>query len=139
MTSKLCAAGILLKDNKILLGKRSTNRDFYPNVWDIIGGHCENNEIPEQTLSRELKEEIGITPVSFVHISVLKDSKPNIRENYEIYIYLVTDWKGTPKNLLLNEHSKLGWFEIDEALKLHLAHPEYSNLFRSIQKNMGKN
>lgn len=30
-----CAGGILIKDNKILLGKRSGNRTFYPDVWDI--------------------------------------------------------------------------------------------------------
>jgi hypothetical protein len=43
----ICAGGILCKENKILLGKRSAHRSFYPDVWDIIGGHRENNETPD--------------------------------------------------------------------------------------------
>jgi 8-oxo-dGTP diphosphatase len=31
----------------------------YPNHWDLIGGHVEAGETPEQALVRETKEEIG--------------------------------------------------------------------------------
>lgn len=137
MTLKVCAAGILFKDDKILLGKRSANLKFYPDIWDIIGGHCKNNETPEQTLSRELKEEIGVTPIRLIHIAVLHDPKPDIHGDYEYNIYLVTGWIGSPKNLSPNEHAELGWFEINEALTLDLAHPKYPEVFRSIEKNMG--
>ena len=41
------------------------NKRFYPNVWDIIDGHCIDSETPEETLIRELKEEIGVIPISF--------------------------------------------------------------------------
>jgi 8-oxo-dGTP pyrophosphatase MutT (NUDIX family) len=138
MTLKVCSAGILLKENKILLGKRSADLKFYPDVWDIIGGHCKNNETLEQTLSRELREEIGVTPTGFIHIAVFHDPKPNVHGDYEYNIYLVTDWIGSPRNLSPSEHSELGWFEINEALKLDLAHPKYPELFRSIEKNIGE-
>jgi 8-oxo-dGTP diphosphatase len=129
---KVCAAGILFKDNKIFLGKRSKDRKFYPDVWDIIGGHCEGNETLEQTLSRELQEEIGITPSKFFHIAVLQDPDPDIHGDYEYHIYLVTGWIGSPKNLSPNEHSELCWFSIDDAIKLNLAHPKYIELFKMI-------
>ena len=32
-------AAILVREDKILLGKRAPSRDFYPNVWDMFGGH----------------------------------------------------------------------------------------------------
>ncbi len=126
-----CAAGILIKDNKILLGKRSGNRTFYPDVWDIIGGHCKDNETPEQTLSRELKEEIGVTPINFMHVAVLHESDD---QDYEYHIYVVTAWTGSPKNMAPEEHSELIWIEIDEALTLNLAHPDYGELFKKVQK-----
>ncbi len=129
---KMCASGILLKGNKILLGKRSSDRDFYPNVWDTIGGHSEGNETLEQTLTRELHEEIGIIPNKFVHIAMLEDPDPDIHGDYEYHIYLVTEWTGLPSNLSLKEHSELHWFDIAEALKLKLAHPKYPSLFESI-------
>ena len=128
-----CAAGILIKENKILLGKRSRNRTFYPDVWDIIGGHCKDNETPEQTVSRELEEEIGVTPVNFYHVAVLHDSDD---EDYEYHIYVVTEWTGSPQNMAPEEHSEIVWIAIDEALTLNLAHPSYGELFKKVQKLM---
>lgn len=55
-------AGLIIQSQKILLGQRSPNREFYPNVWDVFGGHMEPGEQQPQTLARELKEELGITP-----------------------------------------------------------------------------
>lgn len=125
-----CAGGILVKDNKILLGKRSGDLQFYPDVWDIIGGHCEDGETPEQALKRELGEEIGITPTSFNRIAVLHDPE---NAEYEYHIYVVKDWTGVPRNLTC-EHSEVAWVPIDEAVMLNLAHPEYPELFKNIGK-----
>ena len=128
---KVCALGILFKNGKILLGKRSKHRRSYPNVWDIIGGHCEIGETLEQTLIRELEEEIGVTPTVFEQIETLLD--PNNGETYHVFV--VTNWAGEPTRLQPEEHSQIGWFEIDEASKLKLALPEaYAELFTSLKE-----
>jgi len=132
----VCAAGILLKDNKVLLGRRRGDLEFYPDTWDVIGGHCKKKEIPEETLSRELKEELGVTPTRFAPIAVLQEPNPDIYGNYRYYIYLVTGWSGTPGNLSPDEHSEIAWFSIEEAAKLKLAHPEYPELFKTVEKNV---
>ena len=116
---------------KILLGKRSKHRTSYPNVWDMIGGHCENAEIPKQTLVRELQEEIGVTPIQFEHIKTLFDSN----NDHTYYVFVVTDWKGEPESLQPEEHSTIGWFSINEALKLELALLVYRELFTSLEDN----
>ena len=115
----------------ILLGKRSPHLDFYPDVWDIIGGHLKLNETPEQTLMRELKEEIGVVPTRYRKIITLKELNPEIHGDYDYIIYLVTDWLDTPLNLS-NEHAKIEWFTIDDATELDLAHPDYRNIFKEI-------
>ena len=79
-------------DEKILLGKRRIDLKFYPGVWDIIGGHAENNETPEQTLSSELHEEIGVSPTQSTMVEVLSFRDPTRNEDYECHIYLVTEW-----------------------------------------------
>ena len=89
MELKVCALGILFRNGKILLGKRAKHRASYPNVWDMIGGHCESAETLKQTLIRELQEEIGVTPTQFEHISTLFD--PNNDHTYHVFV--VTDWK----------------------------------------------
>jgi mutator protein MutT len=128
---KVCALGILFRNGKILLGKRAKHRASYPNVWDMIGGHCENAETPKQTLIRELQEEIGVTPIQFEHISTLFDSN----NDHTYHVFVVTDWKGEPACLQPEEHSMIGWFRINESLKLELALPIYRELFRSLEDN----
>jgi 8-oxo-dGTP pyrophosphatase MutT (NUDIX family) len=67
---RTCAGALLVRGRHILLATRADDRPFYPGVWDIIGGHCEPNETPADTLTRELLEEIGITPRIFEEIGV---------------------------------------------------------------------
>ncbi|RKU19102.1 hypothetical protein C6500_11765 [Candidatus Poribacteria bacterium] len=131
MELKVCALGILFRNGKILLGKRDKHRASYPNVWDMIGGHCEIAETPKQTLIRELEEEIGVTPIQFEHMSTLFDSN----NDHTYHVFVVTDWKGEPECLQPEEHSRIGWFRINEALKLELALPIYRELFSSLEDN----
>lgn len=52
-------AAILIKDNKILIGKRPAASRL-PNMWELPGGKVENGETPEACLKREMAEEFGI-------------------------------------------------------------------------------
>jgi 8-oxo-dGTP diphosphatase len=123
----------LFKENKILLGRRSAHRSFYPNVWDLIGGHGEINESPEQTLARELKEELDVVATEVTLLTVFSHQEPTLNEPYTFYVYVVTDWIGSPRNVLSDEHDALGWFEIHEALELDLALPIYTKVFQRLK------
>lgn len=123
----ITVAGLLVKNNKILLGKRQPDRLYYPGVWDMPGGRCEAGETPEQALARELQEEIGVTPTRFEYIESFSD--PNAPGGYEYRIYAVGEWAGTPENLHVYEHSEIQWSTIDEAKRLPLPHPRYPEFF----------
>lgn len=132
---QVCAAGILLSGNKILLGKRRADLEFYPDVWDIFGGHVENNETVEQTLLRELTEELGVTPININPIGVVHQHEPSRNEDYEYHLYVVTKWSGTPENIADEEHSEVHWVGIADALHLKLADPKYREIFESLAVN----
>jgi 8-oxo-dGTP pyrophosphatase MutT (NUDIX family) len=51
-------------------------------------------------------------------------------EQYEYRLYLITDWEGTPENLLPEEHAEIRWLSPDELQSLPVAHPAYLDLFR---------
>jgi 8-oxo-dGTP diphosphatase len=129
---RICAGGVLVRGETILLAKRSAERAFYPGVWDIIGGHCEANETPAETLVRELQEEVGIRPRTFEEIAVLDEPRPAEHGEAMYHVFSVTAWDGAEPRLLGSEHSELRWLRLDEALSLPLAHPGYGAMFRDV-------
>ena len=120
-------AAFIVRGDRILLGRRSADRAFYPNVWDVFGGHIEPGEQPHQTLVREVEEELGITPTQWTDLGVIEDSLPE--HDLVVYLYCVTAWRGTPVNRQPEEHALIQWLSHTEATKLELAHPAYPHLF----------
>jgi 8-oxo-dGTP diphosphatase len=56
-------AAIILENDKgeFLLYLRDNKPGIpFPNHWDLIGGHVEDGETPEEALVREFKEELGL-------------------------------------------------------------------------------
>ena len=104
---KICAAALIFKDGEVLLGKRTSDREQWPGVWDLIGGHCNGNEAPEEALIRELSEEIDVTPTNFTHLATIKDSISQSHREYTFLVYLVTGWTGVPRNAQPHEHSEI--------------------------------
>jgi mutator protein MutT len=117
-------AALIVQSRKVLLGQRSANREFYPGVWDVFGGHVETGERQEQTLVRELQEELGITPTQWSYVETITPSEELI-----VHLYSVTEWEGRLVNRQLEEHSVIGWFSLEEAMQLPLADPSYRTLF----------
>lgn len=60
MTIHHVVAGALVAGDRLLLCHRSPTRRWYPNVWDLPGGHVEAGESEPEALRRELYEEIGV-------------------------------------------------------------------------------
>ena len=58
---KIVSALLFSKDGKILMGKKDPSKGgVYPDVWHIPGGGIDEGETMEQTLAREVLEEVGI-------------------------------------------------------------------------------
>ncbi len=133
--ARIGVGGVLLRGDHILLGKRSADRTLYPGVWDTVGGHWIEGETHEQTLVRELGEELGVIPLEYRLLAVLADPRPDLNGEGYYYVYMVTKWSGMPRNLRKDEHSELAWVRLDEVEKLDLVSPGLVTLFRSIRES----
>jgi|FLOH01.1.fsa_nt_gi mutator protein MutT len=114
MKHEFAATAIILKDKKVLMTKRSSNKPTWPNNWCFPGGKQDPGETPEQTIVREVKEEVGL------------DYKPEkiIRTDnsqFEIPIYrFIGTWSGEI-DLDKKESSEYGWFNYKDLKKLDIS------------------
>lgn len=58
MNERITTAGIVIKDRRVLVGKRSTGKST-SGLWEFPGGKNRYGETPEETLTREFEEELG--------------------------------------------------------------------------------
>lgn len=127
-----CAAAFIVKDKKVLLGKRSATRSLYPDVWDVFGGHLILGESREDALRRELLEELGIVPTELKFLLTVSEPNPSENGGGQYHFYLVTAFDGKPQNLQPDEHTFIEWFGFKEAIDLPFAHPLYAEMLERI-------
>jgi 8-oxo-dGTP pyrophosphatase MutT (NUDIX family) len=55
--------GAFIRDERLRVyaHRRSADRKLLPGIWDVVGGHLEPGESPEEALAREIEEETGWT------------------------------------------------------------------------------
>lgn len=118
----------LADSDRVLLCHRSPRRRWYPGVWDLPGGHVEPGELPGAALARELREELGI--------DIAVPSGPPAQEvradAFDMRIWLIDAWTGSPVNLAPDEHDAITWFTEDALGELPLAHDGYPALFSKV-------
>jgi mutator protein MutT len=122
------ACGLLVQGDRVLLMHRSPAKSWYPNVWDLPGGHLEPGETSGQALARELREElsIDIDPVSAPALLTLQTDALTLN------VWRVIHWHGEVVNAAPEEHDAFGWFSLAETRALEVASAEYRGLFERV-------
>jgi 8-oxo-dGTP diphosphatase len=110
MTIHVAAAAIIDNQGRILVAKRP-DHVHQGGLWEFPGGKLEVEETPEQALSRELEEELGIQPVE--HEPLMR-----IRHRYDdrkvvLDFFRVTAYRGEVKGL---EGQPLRWVQPSQML-----------------------
>ncbi|PRY12219.1 NUDIX domain-containing protein [Kineococcus rhizosphaerae] len=128
------AVGILVQDQRVLLGLRSAGRRAFPGRWALPGGHVEPGESETGALRRELREELGIDvlecdgePTSRLHVT---SGAPGTE--VRLSAWRVRAWDGRPGNVSPHEHDRLAWFTLGEFDQLRWAHPEHREVLREL-------
>jgi 8-oxo-dGTP pyrophosphatase MutT (NUDIX family) len=115
-------AAVLRRGDEVLLCHRHPDRAWYPDVWDLPGGHVEIAEEPPEALVRELREELAVElrePLG-APLCQIRDAAAGI----EMTVWLI-DYEGPITNAAPDEHDQLQWVTQTEIASLELAHPGY--------------
>jgi len=124
-------AGLLRRRGRALMVHRSPQRRWYPDVWDLPGGHIEVGEVPRLALARELREELGITA------EVTGDVFATVQSvDFRMDIWTIDQWTGEPSNCAPAEHDALAWLTDKELPGLRLADPRLPQLLHAALEGM---
>lgn len=125
---KVISVALLIKEGKVLLGLREREG----NLWEFPGGSVEKGENPEETVIRELKEELNIQVLKSEMAGVLCDWKASPFRI--ISFFYVWDWKGEVQNIC---HEELDWFTLEDCLQKKIPNIN-PDLFDKITDLIGK-
>ena len=121
-------AAIILENDKgeFLLALRDNKPGIpFPNHWDLIGGHVEEGETPEEALVREVKEELNIELKDYKFYKKYEcltgDAYKNIKYIYAGKINLPIE------EITLLEGERPQFFSQDE-----IPNVEFANIIKSI-------
>ena len=106
------ATALIIRNKKILLAKRL--HAPFKGVWDLPGGYMNEKETPEQTMRREIKEELGVSPTELRFLNFFPGFAYWKGEKFPILslVFKVT----LPQKTLTKseENSALQWFSKKE-------------------------
>ena len=123
----------ILFENRLLLGKRATTKDYAPGIWEIPSGRLEDHEEPMQALLRECEEELGIrvTPLLPYNSYFFERGKGN---PLIVISYLCKINKNDISKIQKSsEHDELKWVPLSEVLN-YLHFEQQKRDFKALQQ-----
>ena len=105
----VAACALVDTDGRVQLAQRPAGKPM-AGLWEFPGGKVEAGERPEQTLIRELKEELGIlvNEACLAPLTFASHSYPDF--HLLMPLYVCRRWEGTPMAL---EGQQLAWVRVN--------------------------
>lgn len=134
--------GIIRKNGKYLICRRSKNEKAFPNKWCVPGGKIEHSDfinspkdtsdhwldIFEKVLKKEIKEETGLEIKNIGYVSSLVFIRPSGHSTIIVSLY-ADHAKGKVK-LAIDELTEHAWVTLEEAKKYDLIENIYEQIER---------
>ena len=110
--SKPCSGALIVNNNKLLLIKRGIEPKY--GTWDLPGGFCHPDELPDAATVRECFEETGLNVQikELVHIEIDDYNYDNSTFKTLNFFYLATS--ETQSAVATDDAMEAKWFELDQ-------------------------
>lgn len=101
----------LLRDDQVLLAMKK--RGFAVGKWNGVGGKMDKrDESIASAATREVDEEIGVTPTSMQEMAIINFyHQDDSASGMSVTVYLCREWEGVPTE---SEEMAPKWFNVNE-------------------------
>ena len=137
---EVAVTGIVVRDGKYLITKRSADKKRFPNRWTVPGGKLETDDyihlpresndywynVLEKVLRREILEEVGITIKNIVYVTSLATVHGDM--NPSLVISCMADYDSGDIVLQKDENDDFRWVTVAEAKEYDLIDGIYDEL-----------
>ena len=106
------AVALIEREGRYFLQRRDPRSRRFANLWEFPGGKLEAGETPEQTLLRELMEELQWSPEELEPLPLLEHVYPDLK----VAIYSFRCKGGG----ILRTDLPWGWFRLEDLQHLHM-------------------
>ena len=114
MSAKFAVAvtAIIVREDTVLLLKRSPDKEHLPGYWDPCSGRMESGETPEQAVIREAFEETGLNVEPLRVLDTFHFFYGLKREEFVGMTFLCRP--GAGEVVLSTEHTEARWVKLGE-------------------------
>ena len=109
-------AGLIYKDNNVLIAKRLTGDSNVFDKWEFPGGKVESNETDEHAIEREIEEEFELKIKAKKYITNNICEYPTKVVNLKLY-----ECEYVSGELKLHDHSEYKWVNPKDITNYNLA------------------
>ena len=102
---KKLVVGMLIDEDKFLIGRRKPDNKNHPDLWELPGGKVEDGETPWEAINREWMEELNIGVLTYYQIPQ--------REMHGVMVYpFILKYRSGKAQK--NDHSEIKFIDFSE-------------------------
>lgn len=113
----VAACALLDADGRVLIARRPEGKPM-AGLWEFPGGKIEAGETPEQAVTRELREELGVEPCERCLHPFAFVSHPYETFHIVMPLFLCRQWDGFPQP---TEGQQIAWVRPAKLMDFDLA------------------
>ena len=111
---KIGVSGFLLKNNDVLIVKRSDLEGFLPGHYELPGGKVEFGEKPVDAIVREFKEEVGLSVLAIKPLAIFSYVSDSGNRHTVDITFLLKSNDNNYSVVLSQAHSEYKWISKEE-------------------------
>ncbi|MEK7608383.1 MAG: NUDIX domain-containing protein [Patescibacteria group bacterium] len=111
MKTYVIATAIIRDKDRFLIAKRAATKEFAPNQWEFISGFVDAPGSAEETILRELKEELGVLG------RIMDTASPFELVDEEgrwVVLPFLVELEGEDIRVNPEDHEEIKWVAVDE-------------------------